>query len=104
MNRLIFQSAFLLVVFLCYTAVAAERSEINLSSTPMLDDDLNLNVELYVNNQSRFPINNVQIFYRELSENTFHTEYLRSQGLHYLASVNISKFKGICVYKSIFLV
>ena len=97
MNRLIFQSAFLLVVFLCYTAVAAERSEINLSSTPMLDDDLNLNVELYVNNQSRFPINNVQIFYRELSENTFHTEYLRSQGLHYLASVNISKFKGSVV-------
>lgn len=94
MKRKLIQSIFLLTVFICYPLFALDRSEISFSSTPTLDDDLNLNVELYISNRSQFPIQNVRIFYRELSENTFHSEFLSSQGFRYLASVNMSNFKG----------
>ena len=91
------QSIFLLVILIYYPTFASDRAEISFSSTPTLDDDLNLNVEIYVNSRSQYPIQDVRIFYRELSENTFHSQFLKSQGFRYLASVNMSKFKGSVV-------
>lgn len=97
MRKEMLKLAFILLGLFSCSLMAVERSEINLTSIPKLDDDLNLNVQLYVDNRSTFPIKDVRIFYRELSENEFHSKYLRPQGFRYLAAVDLSKFAGSVV-------
>ncbi len=96
MKKLIILSVSFLALLYC-SVFAVERAEISLSSTPTLDNKLNLDVELYVTNRSALPIKDVRIFYRELSENTFHSKFLKPEGFRYLATLNLSDFEGSVV-------
>jgi len=94
MKRQIFLSILLFAVLIFYPVLATDRAEIGFSSSPKLDDDQVLNVELQVNNRSQFPIRDIRIFYRELSQNQFQSAFLKPEGFRYLAAVDLSEFDG----------
>lgn len=90
---------------ICITAIllisasifARGRGEIGLASTPYLDENLKLHVELDVDNFSRYSIQEIRLFYREYSESRFRSQSLNPEGFRYLASVNLSEYQGSLV-------
>lgn len=97
MRRQIFLLSLLIVVLVIHPVLATERAEIGFLSSPTLDDNQVLNVELRVHNRSEFPIKDIRVFYRELSQNHFQSAFLTPQGFRYLASVDLSDFDGSVV-------
>ncbi|RMF58062.1 MAG: hypothetical protein D6748_09780, partial [Calditrichaeota bacterium] len=74
-----------------------ERVEVNFTTTPYLDDNQYLHLSLELLNHSSIPIQDVRLYYREVSEINFQTYTLRREGLRYLASVNLSDYSGSLV-------
>lgn len=97
MKRQLLLSILLFAVLVFYPAFALDRVEIAFSSSPKLDDDQVLTVELQVNNRSRYPIRDIRIFFRELSQNQFQSAFLKPEGFRYLAAVDLSEFDGSVV-------
>lgn len=85
---------FLILLSLSAPLWAVERVEINLAKTPYVDERLHLNVELDFLNRSYHPINDVRVYYRELSESRYQWESLQSEGFRYIASVNLTQYDG----------
>ncbi len=74
---------------------ARERVEVSFASTPRLDEDYRLHVELYFTERTALvPISEVRIYYRAAGENRFLWEPLHARGVRYLAAVDFSPFQG----------
>lgn len=84
----------LLLLFLGSNLSARGRAALSLASTPYLDEELKLHVELEVENFLRLPVRDIRLYYREYSESRFRSAPLRQEGLRYLASVNLSEYAG----------
>ncbi|NIV97831.1 hypothetical protein GWN26_01245, partial [Candidatus Saccharibacteria bacterium] len=77
--------------------LADARTDINFTRTPYIDEELKLHVEVDLLNRSHFPVQDVRIYYREYSEPRFQSARMAMEGLRYLASVNLSDYKGSMV-------
>ena len=92
-------SPVILGVLLCLSTMILgyDRSEINFSIMPSIDDNMRLKFSLDLLNHSPMPIREVRIYYREFSEAKFHSLPLKSEGLRYLADVDLSDYRGSMV-------
>jgi|GEM_PF-5996438 len=89
-----FFNALLLILFFACSISANELAEVRFISTPYVDDDGRLQLEVDLTNFSRTPVQELRVHYREFSENHFKTRRLSQDGLRYLASVDLSSYKG----------
>ena len=94
MKKHLIQSLIWLFLLLQVNGFARGRAEINLANHPILDKKLHLNVELDLITRAMYPISDVRIYYRSFSETEFKSHLLKSEGLRYLASVDLSAYQG----------
>ncbi|MGH1366228.1 MAG: hypothetical protein ACRBF0_21895 [Calditrichia bacterium] len=89
-----FLNALLVLLLFACNVFANELAEVRFVSTPYVDDDGQLQLEVDLTNYSRSPIQAMRVHYREFSENHFKTRRMSPEGLRYLASVDLSSYKG----------
>ncbi len=87
----------LLLLGLSFNLAANGRADISFSTTPELDDELNLNVELDLVNYSRFPVSEVRMYYRDMGDAAFEHRRMISEGFRYLVNVDLAEFEGSVV-------
>ena len=95
--RAFFYKVIWLLLWLGASAFADRYAEINLSTSPTIDDELRLHVELDFLNFSRLPVSEVKIYYRDYSDSRFQFKEMNAQGFRYIASVDLSEYEGSMV-------